>query len=82
MPQAEIADLVQSLGQDLHQEAAQELVTGDATCAPAVRFGRFVAQDNAIIINPGGAAVGRGSAEHIAGQVVENGLLACPHDVQ
>lgn len=35
MPEAEIADLVQTFGQDMLKEATHELVAGDSTGAPA-----------------------------------------------
>src|SRR4051812_24159613 len=76
MPQAEVANLMQPFGENVHQEAAEKLVTGYATGAPTIRFARFVTQDHAMIIDADEAAVGDGGAEDIARQMIEDRLLA------
>lgn len=45
VPKTEVADLVQALGQDMRQEAAQELMSGNAAGAPAVGFTLLVPDD-------------------------------------
>src|SRR4051812_30825951 len=79
-PQAEVADLVQSLvqslGQDMLQEPAHELFAGDPAGAPAVGLAFLVAEGDAAGIEVDDAAVGNGDAEDVAGKVIEHRLLA------
>ncbi len=76
VPQAEVADLVQTLGQDVLQEPAHELVARDAAGSPAVGFAVLVADGDGLVVEADDAGVGDGDAEHVAGEVVEHGLLA------
>src|SRR5579863_10683259 len=76
MPQAEVADLVQALGQDVLEEAAHELLAGDAADPPAVGFAMLVADSDRLIVEADDSGVGDRDAEDVAGEVVEHGLLA------
>ncbi len=71
MPQAEVADLVQALGQDVLEEATQELRTGDAGGPPPVGFAMLVADGDGLVVETDDAGVGDGDAEDVACEVVE-----------
>ena len=76
MPQAEIADLVEAFGQDMLEEAADELVAGEPAGPPARGFALLVADGDGCVVETDDAGVGDGDAEDVAGEVVEHGLLA------
>src|ERR1700722_9686778 len=76
MPQAEVADLVQALGQDMLEEAAHELLAGDAAGPPPVGFAMLVADGDGLIVEADNAGVGDRDAEDVAGEVIEHGLFA------
>ena len=76
MPQAEVADLVQALGQDMLEEAAHELLAGDAAGPPSVGFAMLVADGDGLVVEPDDTGVGDRDAEDVAGEVIEHGLLA------
>lgn len=80
MPQAEVADLVQAFRQDVLQEPAHELMAGDAAGPPSVRLPMLVADRDGLVVDADDAGVGDGNPEHIAGEVVERGLLAASPD--
>jgi hypothetical protein len=82
MPQPVVPDFVEPLGQDVLAEAAQELGPRQGARAPAPRAGLAVlaAEGDGVRIHRGDPAVGAGGAEHVAGEVVEDGLFAgAPH---
>src|SRR4051812_11997915 len=74
-PQAEVADLVQSLWQDMLQETAHELFARGPAGAPAIGLAVLVAEGDAVGIEVNDAAVGDGNAEDVAGEVIEHRLL-------
>ena len=61
MPQTEVPDLVQALGQDMLEEAAHELQACDAAGVPAVGFALLVTEGDSLMAERGlrGVAVGR-----------------------
>jgi hypothetical protein len=75
MPHAEVADLMQTLGQNVLEEAAHELLAGDAAHPPSVGLALLVADDDGLIVEADDAGVGDGDAEDVAGEVAEHGLL-------
>src|ERR1700691_1577884 len=76
MPEAEVADLMQTLRQDVLEEAAHELLAGDTAHPPAVGFAMLVADGDRLIVEGDDAGIGDGDAEDIAGEIIEHGLLA------
>src|SRR5271170_6071984 len=58
MPQTEVADLMQALGQDVLKEAAHELLAGDAADSPAVGFAMLVADGDSLIVEADDAGIG------------------------
>ena len=78
MPQAEIADFVESPGQDVLQEAAHERFAGEAAGTPPSFLALLEAEGDARLVHGLDAVVGDGDAEGVTGQIVEDGLLAPP----
>ena len=76
VPKAEVANLVQALGQDVLQEPAHELVAWDAAGPPPVGFAVLVTDGHRLVIEADDAGVGDSDAKHVAGEVVKHGLLA------
>ena len=76
MPQAEVADLVQALRQDVLEEAAYELLAGNAAGPPTVGFAMLVADGDSLIVEGDDAGVGDGDAEDVAGEVIQDGVIA------
>src|SRR5262245_19169765 len=76
MPQAEVADLMQALGQHVLQKAAHELVAGKACVEQAARGALPVTDGDAGRIEANDAAVGDGYAVDIARQILEHGVGA------
>ena len=72
---AEVADADQALGQNVDQEAAQELIGGDRHdfLLAAVRI-VFPAKRDSIILERHQSMVGDGDAVRIAGEIVQNML--------
>jgi hypothetical protein len=75
MPKAEVADLVQSLGQHVLQEPTHELVARHAGGSPAIGFAVLVTDGDRLVVKADDACVGDGDAKHVAGEIVEHGLL-------
>src|SRR3954469_18650187 len=73
MPKAEVANLVQALGQNVLKEATHEFLTGDADGSPSVRFTMLVANGDGLVVKADDAAVGDGDAEDVSSQIVEHG---------
>ena len=67
MPQAEVADLVRALRQDVLEEAAHELLPGDAAGPPTVGFAMLVADGDGLVVETDDASIGDGDAEDVAG---------------
>ncbi|MFZ0602611.1 MAG: hypothetical protein WAN05_14880 [Roseiarcus sp.] len=63
MPEAEVADLAQTLRQDVLEEAAHELLAGDAADPPAVGFAMLVADGDRLIVEADDSGVGDRDAE-------------------
>jgi hypothetical protein len=76
MPQAEVADLMQALGQDVLEEAAHELLPGDAADPPPVGFTMLAADGDGLIVEADDPGVGDRDAEDVAGEIIEHSLLA------
>ena len=76
VPEAVVADFVQTFRQHMLQEAAHELVAAQASGPPLVRLAIFVADSDALVIEGNNAAIGNGDAEHVAGEIAEHGLIA------
>jgi len=76
VPQAEVADLVQALGQDMLEEPTHEFVTGHADGPPAIGFAMLVADGHGLVVEADDAGVGYGDTEDVACEIVEHGLLA------
>jgi hypothetical protein len=51
------------------QEAAHELMAGDAVGPPSVRFTVLVTNDNALVVESGDRRIGDGDTEDIAREV-------------
>src|SRR5580700_4304355 len=62
------------------QEAAHELMAGDAVDPPSVRFTVLVTNDNALVVEPGDTRIGDGDTEDIARVLFKYGLLALSPD--
>jgi hypothetical protein len=62
------------------QEAAHELMAGDAVGPPSVRFTVLVTNDNALVVESGDTRIGDGDPEDIAREVFKYGLLALSPD--
>jgi hypothetical protein len=62
------------------QEAAHELMAGDAAGPPSVRFTMLVTNDDALVVKADDARVGDGDTEDIAREVFQHGLLALSPD--
>ena len=77
MPQAEVADLVKALGQNMLEIATQELVPRDPANPGPASLPVAVLEADGFVIQADDAPVGQGDAEDVAGQIVEHGLL--PH---
>ena len=71
---------MQPLRQDVLQEAAHELMAGDAAGQPPVRFTMLVTNDDALVVKVDDACVGDGNTEDIAREVFKYGLLALSPD--
>ena len=74
--QRPISDFVQTLGQDVLEEAAHELLAGDAAHPPAVGFAMLVADGDSLVVEADDASIGDRDAEDVAGEIIEHGLLA------
>src|SRR5918994_945575 len=74
MPQAEVADLVKALGQNMLEIATQELVPRDPADPGPSGLPVAVLEADGFLIQADDAPVGQGDAEDVAGQVVEHGL--------
>jgi hypothetical protein len=62
------------------QEAAHELMAGDAAGPPSVGFTVLVTNDYALVVEPGDTRIGDGDTEDIAREVFKYGLLALSPD--
>ena len=65
MPEPEVANLVQSFGQDVLQEAAHELGTLQCAGAPAIGLAVLGAKGNRALVEGDDARVGNGNAEDV-----------------
>ena len=70
---AVVADLDQPFGQDVLQEAADKLLSGEGASAKLPGVIGFVAKGDPIVINFDNPVVAKGHPEEIASQVVEGG---------
>jgi hypothetical protein len=64
VPEAVVADLVQTFGQNVLQESAHELVAVQAGVLPFPGPALFVADGNAVVVETDNAVVGDRNAEH------------------
>ncbi len=76
VPQAEVADLVQTLGQDVLEEPTHEFMTGHADGPPAIGFSMLVADGHGLVVETDDAGVGYGDPEDVAREIIQYGLLA------
>ena len=76
MPKAEVANLVQTLGQNVLKEPTHEFLTGNADGSPSVRFAMLMTNGDSLVVKADDAAVGYGDAEDVSSQIVEHALLA------
>ena len=71
--ESEVADANQAAGQDVKQEATQELISGNGHDLLLAAVGIISpAEGDAIVLEGHEAMVGNGNAMSVAGQVVEN----------
>src|SRR6516162_18228 len=61
------------------QEAAHELVAGQAGGPPLYRLAILVAYGDGLVVETDNAAIGDGNAEHVAGEIAEHGPIAVLH---
>ena len=80
VPKPEVADLVQALGQDVLQEPTHELVAGHTAGPPSVGSAMLVTDGHGLVVEGDHAGVADGDPEHVAGEIVEHGLLALTPD--
>lgn len=76
MPEAEIANFMKALGQDMLQIASHEFMAGEGAGFVALGLSILVAEGDAGLVETDQAAIGDGDAEGIAGKVVEHRLLS------
>ena len=76
VPQAIVAHLVESGGQDVLEEATQELVPGHGFLAMAVGRAVLVAVGDGLVVDGQDAIIGDGDTEDVAGEIIECRLLA------
>src|SRR6516225_4947256 len=76
MPEAEIANLVQALGQDVLQEAAHELRAIEGADAPAVGLAVLVAERDGVLVERDDARIGDGDAKDVTREISEDRLLS------
>ena len=75
VPQAVVARLVKTFGQNVHQEPTQELYTGQAAGSPLVRLAVLVPERHVGCVHGDDSGVGDRDAEGIASEVLQHGLL-------
>ena len=75
VPEAVVADLVQTFGQNVLQESAHELVAVQAGVLPFPGLALFVADGNAVVVETDNAVVGDRNAEQITGEIAEHGVI-------
>ena len=76
VPQPEVANLVQTLRQDMLKEPAHEFMPGNAAGPPLVRFALLVADRDGLIIKTNDTGIGDGDTKDVAGKVIQDTLLA------
>jgi hypothetical protein len=69
--QAEVTDFDEALGQDMLQEAAEELVRVECAGALALLLAVAVAEADGVIIGLADGGVGEGDAVEIAGEIAQ-----------
>ena len=76
MPETEVANFVKALGEDMLQIAAHELVAGEGTGFVAPGLSILVAEGDTGLVESNQAPIGDGDAKGIAGEIIEDRLLA------
>ena len=76
MPQAEVADLVESARQHVLEEAAHEFMAAQSAGSLSAGLAFLVLDGDRLVVEIDDAGVGESDAKDIAGEVVEHGLLA------
>jgi hypothetical protein len=76
MPETEIANLVQSFGQDVLQEAAHELRALEGAGAPTPGLAVLGAKADGALVEADDAGVGNRNAEDVPGKVSEDCVFA------
>jgi len=71
MVQSEVADLDEALGQDMLEEAAEELGRVECAGALALLLAVAVAEADGVIIGLGDGGVGEGDAVEVAGEIAQ-----------
>ena len=69
-----VADLLKTFGQDVLQEATDELLGGQATCFAVAAGAVAVAKGDLAVLEFEDTVVGESDAEDIRGQVLQSGL--------
>src|SRR6516162_11916685 len=59
------------------EEATQKFLAGDAAAPWPGRFAPLIADRHGVIVEVEDAGIGDGDAEHVAGEIVKHGRLAC-----
>ncbi len=76
MPQAEISDLVESLWQNVLEEAAHELLAGQLALTRPPFLSILVAEGDGLLIHGEYAVIVDGNPKGVSGQVFKNSLFA------
>ena len=79
-PESVVAHLVSTLGQDMRQEAADELMRVQRHGLPSCLAAPRIPERNPAVLDGEDTVVGNGDAMHVAAQVVQNridALLFC-----
>jgi hypothetical protein len=77
-PQAIVADFVEALGQDLLENATDELVSRQGHGPPALVLGVLIAETHLALLDREEAVSGQGDAVDIPAQVVQHWLSTLP----
>ena len=72
MPESVVADLVETSGQDVHQEPAEKLHARQSARPPAICFAVLVSERDVRIVHVDNPGVGDGDPEHVTCKIIED----------
>ena len=78
IPEAVVPQLMKTLRQDVHQESAEELDARQSARFPSACVALLVLEGHVGVVHGDDPCVGDCDAEGVAGQVIQDGLLAAP----